>query len=60
MTSNRKIKLLLFLFKLTHSEKVYAALNREIDKQTEKAKYSTIKSRWEKVELQNQLRDLSK
>ncbi len=60
MISNRKIKTLLFLYKLTQSDKVYTALNREIDKQTEKAKYSTIKSRWEKVELQNQLRQLSK
>lgn len=53
-----RIKLLLFLYKITKSEKIYNKLSETIDQQTQQLQYSVTKSRWEKIELQDQLNQL--
>lgn len=54
-----RINFLLFVFKLTKSEKIYNKVVKLTEKRIQKLQGQTIKSRWEKVQLQNELKNLN-
>ncbi len=54
----RKINFLLFLYKITKSEKIYKRIEKLTEKRIQQLQHQTYKSRWEKVQLEDDLKQL--
>lgn len=54
----RKINFLLFLYKITKSEKIYKRIEKLTEKRIQQLQHQTFKSRWEKVQLEDDLKQL--
>lgn len=55
-----RINHLLFLYKLTKSESIYNRVDKLVERKVQRIQNEVVKSRWERIRLQEELDDLKK
>lgn len=55
-----RINILLFLYKLTKSEIIYNRVDKLVERKVQRIQNEVVKSRWERIRLQEELYDLKK